>query len=432
MSCYHKLVCVLFMVLSFGPLIGALCPLGEEMVIKKSPEACGAMPLAFVILGEKNGIYEPILATVCADMQQSGQVSCTRFNFAQLPAKAYVHDVLSSKFALMLVISPSSSGFEWWLYDTFGGYCLSGQRERIAQGSIEKLGHKETRAYAHALSHAIWRQLMSEDSCFGSRILFVTKQQKAKKTFATSEIFCCDFDGENRMLVYRAPGIVVAPLWNTCAPKPTVIFSEFTNTNVRFSQIILGELYPSTLFDLEGTSVGIAFPRTAAIKDPVYCRSGALWRYSYDVGKKKSMHTCVVKEHGACASPSQTEDGSIVYCVSGKIKMSGMDGRMRQVLVGDRYAVAPSYCPKNHLIVYSARIKGVMQLCLYDLKKRTSRQITFDRGDKIDPCWSPCGTFVAFTLESGTQSRIAVQSMMSGVRYFVSGVGEQCSYPSWG
>ncbi len=317
--------------------------------------------------------------------------------------------------ALYVTFDDLNSPIEWRLYDTQPGEMISGKRQATF-GYVKDV--------AFSVAARVVKELTSIEPPFLSKIAFIERDNKKKKSLLS----LVDYDGSSTQILLASTRILVAPTWSLSRKKPFVILSEFTPSNVRFVGVDMeGKKY--VLLDLEGTNVGISYGKDG--QDIVYCRSGAIWNYRYDTELKKGVHRCLIREQGTCASPSILENGDIVFCSEGKIKRYDVKTKRSTVLTPKGYNVAPAYSHSTGQVVYSTRIRGVMQLFTYDLKTKTILQLTHDRGDKVDPCWSSCGRYCAFCWEYKNESRIAVFSLATKEYWFITPSGRCCRYPAW-
>ena len=409
--------------------VGILCSITAYATVEFqiAQTASAALPLACIIEHSQDSAIRTLTEIALGDFQKTGLFHPVLVFTEGMITKPKLQALFTQGFSLVLFVQDDLRNIGWSLYDTYSGDIVASNQSICSLSEVQKSGAEFLRKRAHELSHNVWKFLVGSPSSFCSRVAYIRKNQK-QGDIGSSDLIVCGYDGHNSSVAYHAPGILVAPSVNTLVKRPTIIFSQFTRSNVRFSQITLGERRPVVVLDLPGTSVGVAFgPHDS---DIVYARSGVLWRYHYDTVSKKNVHTRLTHESVPCASPSVRETGDIIYCCGGKIKQCNALGNQARTLVHG-YAVAPSYCVHNKSIVYSSRIKGVMQLCIYDCVTKKNRQLTFDNRDKIDPSWSPDGSFVACCEDSNTQRRIAVVAVANGLKEYISGMHEFCGYPTW-
>ena len=72
-----------------------------------------------------------------------------------------------------------------------------------------------------------------------------------------------------------------------------------------------------------------------------------------------------------------------------------------------------------------------MQLWVYDCVSKKHQQLTFDEGNKIDCCWSPCGNYLVYCFSHKRESRIVLMHVALKVKSVITPAGEHCSSPSW-
>lgn len=317
--------------------------------------------------------------------------------------------------ALFIEFVSADKPIEWRLYDTKPGEMVCGRR-CAASGYIKDA--------AFAIAARIIRELMAQDVPFMTKIAFIERDRSHRRTL----LCLTDLDGGILEVLLFSRRIIVAPTWGKDPKNPLLLLSEFTPSNVRFVGVdMAGNKY--TVMDQDGTSVGLSY---SPISDDVaYCRSGLIWLYHFNPITRKGGHTCIIREDGLCASPTLMASGQVIYCSQGKIKIwSPLTGESK-TLIGMGYNVAPSYSAVQNKILYSSRVGGVMQLFIYNMADGKKSQLTFDRGDKVDPSWAPCGDYAAFCWQSRCESRIAIINLLKQEYQFVTPAGRSCAFPSW-
>lgn len=390
--------------------------------------ADGAMKLFVGIIGkEKNSqASKECMSHLKRCLEHGGKFSVSLKRMQSAPSKkSSIQKLFKNQYdcALFITFDGGNKPVEWRLYDTLLGTMIKGKRQ-------QHMG-TDMRNTAYTIATVVLHELTAEHPPFLTKIAYRKRDNKKKCCF----LCITDFDGTHEEVILSSRRIIVAPEWNV--HDSSIFFSEFTPSNVRLMACDL-QGRKRVVLDLDGTTVGISYAPWS--DEVVYCRSGALWRYSYDAQQKKGIHRLVIKENFPCANPILTKSGDIIYCCRGKIKLYQTKTGKKTILTPEGYAVGPAYCSLTERLVYSKRIGRTMQLFVYDMKSNIHRQITREssslkskdyRSDKTDACWSPCGTYCAFCWGRDGTSRIALINVLTGDYQFITDAHELCSYPSW-
>jgi len=373
-----------------------------------------------IILATVTEKFKQLADLIAQDLRHSGQC-CIVMRQGKLPTtKKEVEEFYKEGYPFVVFLSYEKNSIEGRLYDALDIAMMKGKRWQ----------HNETDGWgvvAHTIAQDIWMELMGCKGSFLTKIAYVKKDKRRYSTQSTS-LCLVDWDGKNPQVILSSKKIMVAPCWNKQAVNPVLFFSEFTNKNVRLMATNLqGNRWP--VIDTEGTLVGICNGKTN--HEVVYGKSGDIWTCSYDVQTKKCCHTLLIRESGMCACPTRLPNGNILYCSRGKLKMRDAITGKSTVLPCSGHCTAPAYHEPSQKVVFSKKINGIMQLCIYDIKKQIERQMTDTIGDKIDPTWSPCGSYIAFCYTQGIRSEICVYNVITGEQYRVSPENESCAYPAW-
>lgn len=317
--------------------------------------------------------------------------------------------------ALFIEFTAATRPIEWRLYDTKPGEMVCGRR-CATSGYVKDA--------ACAIAARIIRELMAQDVPFMTKIAFIERDRARRRSL----LCLTGFDGGASEVLLFSRRILVAPSWGKDSKNPLILLSEFTPSNVRFVGIdMAGNKY--TVMDEDGTSVGLSYSPVS--DDVVYCRSGLIWLYHFDKAINRGEHRVIIREGELCAAPTLLSSGNVIYCSQGKIREWHSTTGQSVTLVGEGYSVAPSYSAVQNKILYSSRASGVMQLFVYDMATGQKTQITFDKGDKVDPTWSPCGNYAAFCWQSRRESRIAIINLIKKEYQFITPKERSCAFPSW-
>lgn len=324
-----------------------------------------------------------------------------------------------SPFVLYLTMHEHEAEIHGRLYNTLDVIMLQGKRWKK---------RPTITAWAQHIAHDLWGALMGGTSSFLSSIAYITKEEKRSgKVYCSLQV--ADWQGLPARVVATRPTHVLAPAWLSCEGGLSLIFSEFTPINVRLMKVTLASVpQVSTVIDVPGTLVGVS---TLGLDTIVYCRSGTIWRYSYDAILHKSTHTPLIREATPCACPVACANGDILYCGEGKIKKWRKDTLASEVIVNKGFCTSPAIHEGRNLIVFSRRVKGVFQLVIKDMKTGEEREVTRGPGNKIDASFSPCGFWLVYTLAQGKKSTICRVNLVTEEWREISPASAYSMCPSW-
>lgn len=382
------------------------------------------VPILMGIIDTKSDdSMQELLEVIKHDFSFTNQFQVTTQLFSKIPTKKEVKE-LGKDVLFALFITPHSRNFEWRLYDALNGSMVTGKKYR-------KRGY-ELRGWAHNISDMVWVALTGDEGFFSTKIAYCKKVLQNNKEI--KHVYIADYDGSNAQLLVDTPTINVAPRWNNDHKKPMVFYSDFTNTNVRLMVSDL-EKKRSVASDFDGVNMIPAFSRDG--KKIVYCISrgdGSCQLYYY----RRGLFKKITNNEGNNVSPSLSQDGKTIYFCSdfetGKpqIYAFNMPTHNLERLTDGGYCASPRYSAKAEKLAYSRIVSGTMQLFVYDIKSKIHTQLTFDKGNKEECAWSPCGTKMLYSVEEmGKKSRIAMMSILSNERHFLTDLQQDCSFPDW-
>lgn len=323
--------------------------------------------------------------------------------------------------AFFVEYKPETKSYQWRLYDTSQATLIKGKKY------LSPAAPMAPEEWARVCAHDMWYELLHEVSPFMTRLCYIRKKYtNIRSPRIATQLCISDIDGAHERVMLSNSCINIAPYWSPYSDF--IFYSEFTQTNVRLMALDM-QGTRRVVLDLDGTIAGISSSPSG--HQIVYGRSGGIWRYEYDPIKRAGQHTLVIKEKDACACPTLLANGDIIYCCQGKIKRYTKATGTRLIIIDDGYCVGPAYHENKGIIVFSQRIDGQMQLVLYSVATAQKEQLTFDQGDKIDPCWSPCGNFIAFCKEHKGKSRIYTIDIRNRSCQAITPEQDTCCYPSW-
>jgi len=384
------------------------------------------MGITIAQIGAESPLMKELAHTVKNDLAFTGQFE---LQIVQIDRIKKIHQVQSyAQYGPLMVALQEKSGkyvAEWRLYDTRTGKMIVGRH-------LAKSG-KVARQWGHALANSLITELTKNDGPFCSKIVYCKEYPKQEKT----DICIADYDGQHEHRIVSLNSFAIGPRWNADIKSPLIMYSEYTPLNVRLMMTDLkGNKSVATSF--EGLNMLPAFSLDGA--EAIVCLSAGgssqLYRYAHDERAKKSRYTRLTKNDGNNLSPSIMENGNILFC-------SDFQTRSPQIYIMDRYGdniccittggfcTSPSYSQKSGKITYSKIVEGYSQLMVYDISNKKTIQLTSDPVHKTEASWSPCGNYLLFSADNTKTKRLAVESLLTKERIYITDGSFRYSYPSW-
>lgn len=419
-------LCLLVTSLQATPLEVNLAALGEGTKQE-------ALPLLLAVTPSQDKELTDIAQLLAKNLQRSGQFKVTVKGFEVPATQTELDKMLDKAYPLEIFLSKEGDKhIAWRLYDVHDAQLIKGmkyaKRGRFLHG------------YADNLADELWPVLTKQAGSFSTKIAYV-KRKKAAAKRERSVICVVHSDGSHEQELIKKMGTYVSLYWHHDRTNPSLFCSEFTRFNVRLISCNF-QGRKKVVLNVPGTCVGISVSHDN--NKAVYCRSGVIWKYWYNHAEQRSEHAVLIKNEGKNVSPTLLDNGDVVFCSDARKLKKGFpqaigpqicryhaaDGSIT-LLTKEGYCVGPSYCPLTQKIGYSKKVKGVMQLFVYDCRTQTHQQITSDPGQKIDCCWSPCGNYLVYCVQQGAESRIALIHVAMRKRTYITPAGEYCTCPSW-
>jgi TolB protein len=397
------------------------------------------MPILIGIVGKKNEELLPVASflkgILRCDQYKTVGFLATEQQFERTPAQWTIKK-LARQYPIALFLSLSRDGktLEWRLYDTQNASMVKGQRFARKDYTF--------RLQAEHLADELWPTLTGQPGFFSTRIAFC-KEVPNKKIRGLKQMCLISPYANPAQEQYTELrdqlmfGKLFAPRWNNDTGKPLLLYSESTLSNVRLMSVDL-QRKRRVVSNFEGLNILPTFSTDG--KRVVYCLShdglSQLYLYEFDTQNKQASLKRLMCNQGNNISPVLCENGDIVFCSDNNTRGPQIcyyhaETNMIDRLTSGGYCACPSMCAHNNVLAYCKLTDGVMQVFLYDMKTKKHEQITFDYSNKEECTWSPCGTYLAFTVDDGKSSRIAVLNLLTKERSFITPANERCIYPSW-
>ena len=380
--------------------------------------------LALVAIGNSKAL-EQACAVVKDDLEFTHQFDVKIIKQSVVGSKQAVKSLHEKGYTIALFVSekPEEKFSEIRMYNTRKAKMIKGYKIPYAPTSA--------RSWGHSLADACLPVLTGKEGFFSSKLAFC-KEEDGKK-----QICVTDYNGKKSRQLVHIKSTAVAPRWNNDPENPLILYSEYTPVNVRLmSTNLQGKKQVAVNFD--GLNMLPAFSEDG--NEVVMClsqnESTQIYSYGYNKKSDKPTYTRLTNNDGNNISPTIMENGDVIFCSDYQqgrphiYRLKRKRGSLKKLSSGGS-CYNPAYSVAAHKVAYSQMLEGTAQIMVYDFKTKQEKQVTFGHGHKMECSWSPCGNYMAFSYEAGKQKRIAVQSLLTGTRRYLTSVKQRCSYPSW-
>lgn len=295
-------------------------------------------------------------------------------------------------------------------------------------------------------AHAIADELMPVLT--GSKGPLLSTLAYCKQVAPGHKVVCiADYAGRKERVVVADRQVSVAPRWHTQAP--VLFYSQFTRSNCALKSLDMRSKQQRIISSYDGLNMQPSFSHDGGQVVLCFSSKGNSELYLYDQATCRHLKRRVYKQltnNGANnVSPCLMHNGNVIFCSdyqTGSPQIYFLDRKTNQtkrLTSGQGYCTSPSWCAKNNAIIYTRRVNGTLQLFTLDLddSRLQEKQLTHNDGDKVEPVWSDCGKFVAFSYLCRDQEsapiipQIAILNTMSGKIRVITAGNEPKSYPAW-
>lgn len=345
-------------------------------------------------------------------------------------AKAEIKKLLDRGFSLVIFLSSQSiSDITYRIYDATDATMVKGKKLVLPDYTTTKTGHHLAGVFA--------QEFLGRPIQFGAQLAFC-KQGAGKKS--SKQLYVTDPHSEQAyqtLVTSQTPKFGLR--WFMHEDQKLLYYSEQSPVNVRLMAYDAQQKRSKMVMNFDGLNMQPSF-NADGTKVIVCCSqagSSQLYKGTLDPLRKQWIFKRLTHNNGNNISPNLCKNGDVYYCSDYQTRSPQLycyhekDGSHERLTDGG-YCASPAVLEEQGKIAYIKLIKQVAQICMYDINTKTHTQITFDSAQKDEPSWSPCGTYLAYSVEQGNSSRIAVRNMVSQESYFITAANEQCSSPAWG
>ncbi|WP_041468046.1 Tol-Pal system protein TolB [Chlamydia felis] len=296
----------------------------------------------------------------------------------------------------------------------------------------------------HEVADKIHYALTRVPGISSGKIVFSLSKNPHDGELKQGELWSVDYDGENLRALTQENSLSITPNWLNIGSNNPYFYVSY---KFGIPKIFLGSLENTSgkkVLNLQGNQFMPVFsPRKkqlAFISDAYGNPDLFLQGFSPSQGAMGKPRRVLNESFGTQGNPSFSPDGSKLVFVSNK------DGRPRLYIIQVdpeiqtprlltkkyRNSSCPSWSPDGKKIAFCSVIKGVRQICLYDLSTGKDYQLTTTPIDKEGPSWAIDSHHLVYSAGNSGESELYLLSLITQkTNKIVIGLGEK-RFPSWG
>lgn len=306
---------------------------------------------------------------------------------------------------------------------------------------------KQDRQAVHRLADAIHKIIFGIEGVSSTKILYTIKEGNNW----SSDIWECDYDGENTRKITESAGYIVTPTY--IIPKAGYRSGGYFYVSYKTGQ---PKIYYGSLKEKEGRRLTLLkgnqlMPALSPKRDKIAFISDVtgnpdlfLIDFDPETGPKGEPRQIFSAKQATQGSPCFSPDGTQIAFVSNKdgspriYKMGVPHPKanirdLRPVLVSKlaRESSAPSWSPDGNYLAYSASIDKVRQICVCDLRTGKETILTSGGGNKENPSWAPNSQAVVFNLIDKESNELYVLNIGTKETFKISKGNGKKRFPCW-
>ena len=309
----------------------------------------------------------------CSYQQKTGFDVSIRL-FEKSPSKNKIHQIFVHEGYPLIVFLNSSAAhsFEWRLYDALQVVMLKGNRVTYNATKMD--------TSVHACADVIWKELTGQESIFSTVIAYCKQIRSGKQQ--VRHVYTMHPSAKEAICLVGTMSNKLALRWHPSSQEPMLFYSEHTPVNVRLVSISFLTEHDESLLKLVANFNGLNMQPSFASdgKRTVMCASclgsSQLYYGVLDKQEKRWQFKRITFNNGNNIAPILRDNGDIIFCSDFEFHRPHIyyyrtDSRLIERLTSGSYSASPAWCEKKGALAYVKSVKGVMQVFIYDMQKKT-------------------------------------------------------------
>ena len=258
----------------------------------------------------------------------------------------------------------------------------------------------DLRKLTHLWCNEVVKYFTGEDGFFGSKIAFVTKGKRGRRS--TKKILAMDFDGERVHSLTRNRSINILPAWSPRGDR--MAFTSYMRDNPDLYVVSARGGRPKRISKQYGMNTGAAWSPDGKKIAVTLSKDGNPEIYVIDASNGRILRR-LTRHRAIDTSPAWSPDGREIAFVSDReggpqIFVMNADGsKQRRVSMNGSYNTTPTWSPAKgqRVIAYTTRDGNNFDIVTLDLGSGKMVRITQNEGSNEEPSFAPNGRVIAFS-----------------------------------
>lgn len=269
-----------------------------------------------------------------------------------------------------------------------------------------------------------------------------------KQVAPKNKVVCvADYACKKERVVVSMNAVNVVPCWHSS--KPLLFYTQLAHEANRLMAVDLRTGKNRIIASFAGLNMQPSVSKDGTKVVVCFSRDDTTDLYLYDQNEssenKKRTFRRLTKNGGNNLSPTLLSEGNIIFCSDYETKsphiyclntVTEKTHRLSQ----SGYCTSPSYCEREHAVIFSKPVNGIFQIFKIVLDENNRRkkeiQLTSNEGDKHNPSVSQCGRYILFSYrcphtDGRLIKQIAVLNALSGTIRTLTRGHEEKTFPTW-